>query len=612
MKKQIIFIARFAGLIFIAGCGIGSFDTNNMPVDGASATALGQGRADENTTSEKIHHTTQWENSPYDDFYANIKPVGDIGVIKGAVVPHHLLAGYLPATIFDYLKKQKTSVVVIFAPNHFQIGPSNVLTTLWNYQTQFGRVKISPLAQKMVDAGVAKTNETGFENEHGVGGLVPMLARSLPNSKILPIIFQWDTPTGTIDSVLTFLKNNLPDDAVIISSIDFSHYQTWPVANFHDEYTRSVIHNFDFSDINATEIDSHPSLYALMRMMEYYQTEKIAWEGKDNSASIANRPNAKETTSHYAPMFVKGAPDTKPIAAFLFFGDMMLDRNVKKAIGQNSPDWIFEKLAGQENRFFSGMNFVHANLEGPFADSRRSTTKSIAFRFDPKLITTLKKYNFNIFDVANNHSLDMGQAGLKESEKNLTTAGIDFYGDGYDIGDYAIKIKEVNGVKIAFVGFNDTYFRLDKNKIANTVKKAAAQSDLVVVNIHWGDEYKTISNARQRELARLMIDTGADVIIGHHPHVVEEIEIYKNRPIFYSLGNFVFDQYFSKETQQGLAVGLVASTSTLSVSVFPLRSIGSQVAQMDYAVGFEYFRKLLETSRLSGYNFTNFNLKINL
>src|SRR3989339_236923 len=227
MKKQIIFIAFFIGLIFIAGCGVGGFDTNNMPVNGASATALGQGSADENIASEKIHHTTQWKNSPYDDFYTNIKPVGDIGIVKGAMMPHHLLAGYLPATIFDYLKKQNPSMVVIFSPNHFQIGPSNVLTTLWNYQTQFGRVKISPLAQKMVDAGVAKTNETGFENEHGVGGLVPMLARSLPNSKILPIIFQWDTPTGTIDSVLTFLKNNLPADAAIISSIDCSHYQTW-------------------------------------------------------------------------------------------------------------------------------------------------------------------------------------------------------------------------------------------------------------------------------------------------------------------------------------------------------------------------------------------------
>ncbi|MFA7653631.1 MAG: CapA family protein [Candidatus Magasanikbacteria bacterium] len=301
-----------------------------------------------------------------------------------------------------------------------------------------------------------------------------------------------------------------------------------------------------------------------------------------------------------------------------FFGDMMLDRNVKKQIDKNGADWIFQKLYDETSSTLFTSNIVHANLEGPFADKRRSTTKEIAFRFDPALIPTLQKYNFNIFTVANNHSLDMGSAGLKESAQNLAAAGIDFYGDGYGISDEAIKIKEINGIKLAFVGLNDTYFRLENKKIEAIVKKAVEQSDKVIVNIHWGEEYKTISNIRQRAIAHLMIDAGADVIIGHHPHVVQEMEIYKNRPIFYSLGNFVFDQYFSKETQQGLAIELsflpvtvsnkeTANSSSLFAHIYFLQSILSQPQLMTSSISNKFFETWVASSRLNGYNFDNFN-----
>jgi poly-gamma-glutamate synthesis protein (capsule biosynthesis protein) len=154
---------------------------------------------------------------------------------------------------------------------------------------------------------------------------------------------------------------------------------------------------------------------------------------------------------------------------------------------------------------------------------------------------------------------------------------------------------------------------LDDKEVVTTIQKAVGESDLVVVNIHWGDEYKTISNARQRALAHRMIDAGADIIIGHHPHVVEEMEIYHNRPIFYSLGNFVFDQYFSKETQEGLAVGVVASTSSISLTIFPLQSVQSQIQQLDFESSFKYMNAWFAKSRLSEYNFNNLNnLIINL
>lgn len=291
----------------------------------------------------------------------------------------------------------------------------------------------------------------------------------------------------------------------------------------------------------------------------------------------------------------------------LSFGDLMLDRNVKKQIDENSEDYLLSGLLGENNNFFSSPDITAANLEGPFADYRRQTNKEIAFQFDKKLIAMLGKYGFDLLDIANNHSLDMGQAGLAELKTNLTRAGIEFYGDGYGISDAAMLIKNINGFNVAFLGFNDTYYSLPEKKIVELVESAATSSDFVVVNIHWGEEYKFLqSNARQQKLAHVMIDAGADVIIGHHPHVIQEIEIYKERPIFYSLGNFIFDQYFSVETQQGMGVGLTLSKGKLTVRVFLLQGENSRVRLMDPDKADMLWREVVAKSRLGGYNFDDF------
>jgi len=171
-------------------------------------------------------------------------------------------------------------------------------------------------------------------------------------------------------------------------------------------------------------------------------------------------------------------------------------------------------------------------------------------------------------------------------------------------------IKKVGDYNIAFIGINDTNSPVDVEAVKTLIKKGRAEADKVVMNIHWGNEYYDISNDNQRQLAHEFIDTGADAIIGHHPHVVEEMEIYKNRPIFYSLGNFIFDQYFSKETQQGLGIGLVFKDKGISVYVFPLQENNSQVSQMGYDEANKYLKDWAAKSRLSGYVFKDFNLTI--
>jgi poly-gamma-glutamate synthesis protein (capsule biosynthesis protein) len=577
---------------------------------------------------EPYQYAAPFDAELYSRLYRNAPAVPEIGDINGAIVPHHLVGGYLPAQLFKYLSKQNPPLVIIFGPNHFNRGNAPIISTLRDWQTPFGAVKTADkLVEKLAGQNFVKIDEEVIKNEHSVNSLVSFVKQSLPDAQLAVFVSPFFTSTGTIDGFAEAIAPLIPDSAVIISSIDFSHYQTRAAAEFHDELSKQSIRNFDYSRLNKLEIDSPPSLYFFLRMMEKRGAKNIAYESGGNSADMMNNPGLEETTSYYSPYFVKGENEPEKIASILNFGDMMLDRNVKALIDAKGADYIFRELAGEENRFFIGMDLIGANLEGPFADTRRATSKEIAFRFDPALLPMLKKFNFGIFSQANNHSYDMGAAGFEESKKNLSAAGIDYYGSQYRVDNESLLVKKIGDYNIGFIGLNDTNSPIDIIKTKELITKAkigsvipaqagiqegAIKADFVVVNIHWGQEYKELSNTRQRYLAHSLIDAGADVIIGHHPHVVQEMEIYNNRPIFYSLGNFVFDQYFSVATQQGLGVGIIFTDKNISAYVFPLEQTKSQVSQMPYTKRAKYLNDWLSTSRLNSVKFKNNYLLINL
>lgn len=565
-----------------------------------------------NSAKNEYQYTVPWDSSIFDEYYANARNVPEIGDVRGGIVPHHLLAGYIPATFFKKLEKQKPSLIILLGPNHLNAGGANAISTLLDWQTPYGVVRTDKeLVGRLAERGIVKIQEEIMKDEHSIYSILPFMAKSVPNAKVLPIIFSYKTDVGKLNEILAVLLPQLPKDAVVVSSVDFSHYQTLDASNFHDELSRAVIKNFDYGRLDNLEVDSAPSLYLMMRLLENMSAQRVAFEISDNSAHLLNDATLKEGTSYFSPYFVDGVKEKEKIASILNFGDLMLDRDVKQKIDANSSDYLLSKLAGQENRFFLGMDAIGANLEGPFANYRRPTSKSIAFQFDPKLILMLKKYNFSILNNANNHTLDMGKDGFVESQNNLMKAGIDYYGAQYDIDDNSYVIKKVGDYNIAFLGLNDTNARVNLKLTKSIVEKIKPKSDFIIANVHWGQEYQKTSNSLQRKLARELIDLGVDAIIGHHPHVVQEMEIYKNRPIFYSLGNFVFDQYFSEATQQELGVGLVFRDKSISAYVFPLQSVKSQISQMNYANAIKFTSDWTAKSRLGDNKFNNFNLKIN-
>jgi len=265
----------------------------------------------------------------------------------------------------------------------------------------------------------------------------------------------------------------------------------------------------------------------------------------------------------------------------LFFGDIMLDRHVQEKIKQKGFDYLFNNFKLPDEWQLPDIKM--ANLEGAVTTGGKHYPPeiSIDFAFDPLNVARLKNYNFNFFSIANNHITDQGQTGFLETQQNLNKLGFDYAGCAdRKVDECSLKIKEINGTKVGFLAYSMVYGVLDEEKLLQQIKETKAQADLVIVNMHWGVEYENKSRSNIKELAHKIINAGADMIIGGHPHVVQEMEIYENKPIFYSLGNFIFDQYFSRETQEGLGVGISVNDSKMEITLLPVKSKVSQVELM--------------------------------
>ena len=239
----------------------------------------------------------------------------------------------------------------------------------------------------------------------------------------------------------------------------------------------------------------------------------------------------------------------------LFLGDIMLDRGVEYQVKKNQDhNYPFLEIAG----YLKSADLVVANLEGPISDNPQEyATSSFRFNFDRKVLDSLKFAGIGIVSLANNHTLDAGTKGLEQTKNYLKSAEINYFGSPVGCDDDGFF--EEKG--ILFFGINETYLKsCPDSKLEELIKGARAENpDKIMIGFfHWGEEYQSHSNRSQQETARLAIDSGADLIIGSHPHVIQESEKYKNKLIYYSLGNFVFDQNFSRETTEGLILKITA------------------------------------------------------
>ena len=271
--------------------------------------------------------------------------------------------------------------------------------------------------------------------------------------------------------------------------------------------------------------------------------------------------------------------------SLIFVGDIMMDRGVRRSVEKNGfgdYDYLFHRAS-----FLSKADIAFANLEGPISDQGTNRFNLYSFRMDPKSVEALANAGFDVLSVANNHIGDWGQPAFVDTLNCLSGAKIVYVGGGLTQTEAeAVKIIEKNGTKFGFVGFSDVgpndlaatggqsgIVIASEESVARVVSLAAKQVDVLIASFHFGDEYKLLPNERQKKLAHLAIDNGAKIVVGHHPHVIEPVEYYQDGVIVYSLGNFIFDQYFSVETMTGGALNVevvgnkIAKVSTSTVSL---------------------------------------------
>lgn len=254
-------------------------------------------------------------------------------------------------------------------------------------------------------------------------------------------------------------------------------------------------------------------------------------------------------------------------ATILFAGDIMLDRNVKaRSLAAKSRSYPFARLPAD---WFNSADYAVANLEGPITPVHRAPEKSIDFQFDPDVISALQATGIDAFSQANNHGLDQGSAGYQDSVAALRSAGFLAFGHQVQDSDISYATTTINGIRVAFMGWNTTDNPMDRVQAKIAIEHANAEADLIIAYLHWGLEYQDLPSRDQTDTAHWLIDQGLDAVIGGHPHWVQGLGSYKGKPIVWSLGNFIFDQDFSKETKQGMAVELTIDKEGI-VQIIPI------------------------------------------
>ncbi|MDQ0257232.1 poly-gamma-glutamate synthesis protein (capsule biosynthesis protein) [Evansella vedderi] len=276
--------------------------------------------------------------------------------------------------------------------------------------------------------------------------------------------------------------------------------------------------------------------------------------------------------------------DEDAILTASFVGDMMFGRYIERVINHKGFDHLFRYT----DPYFEASDFVTGNFKHPvlLEDREPLEHKNIVFSTTPETVEALKRRNFKSVSLANNNVYDYGYLAFRdtvsffENDPDIDAAGTMVDRENTD---NAVYYEDESGITIATLGVTDiwaknsaaTTFRpgvvpLDPPNIAiESIVKASQNAELVVVHVHWGEPYDSHVSERQRRLAYDMSHAGADIIIGHYPHVLAPVEVYNDTIIFYSLGNFIFDQGWTRTKQTALAQYRLYADGVAEVDLVP-------------------------------------------
>lgn len=309
-----------------------------------------------------------------------------------------------------------------------------------------------------------------------------------------------------------------------------------------------------------------------------------AWAEESEGAEASDGENRKEDVT------------------LLFAGDLFLTDVLQEKYERNG---ISAAATSDLLSITRGADIFMLNQEFPFGTTGEAMEdKQYTFRVDPKYASVLPELGADIVTLANNHMLDFGRGPLTETLTALDGAGILHVGAGQNLqAASALKTMDVGGRTIGFLGAtrvipehswtasksnSGLFTTYDPTKLVTEIQEAKKTCDYVVVYVHWGVERNTEPEDYQKSLARQYIDAGADAIIGAHPHVLQGIEYYQGKPIFYSLGNFIF----ANRTYETMMAELTVTDSSVNVRVIPCVSAGNQMGLMNSSERTGFFSRM--------------------
>lgn len=293
-------------------------------------------------------------------------------------------------------------------------------------------------------------------------------------------------------------------------------------------------------------------------------------------------------------------------------GDVMMDRSVGRLIEQRGIDYPWEKVTP----IFKKSDLVLVNLETSIGTKgTASPDKSYTFQSKPQTLDGLVNAGVHGVSIANNHILDFGQEGFIETLENLEQRDIKYAGGGRNL-ERALEpaVWNINGQRIGFLAFSRVIYDMSwyatsnrpgivsaydnyVEQIEKTIAESKKNIDFLIVSVHWGKEREQYPQDYQRRVGKIMIDAGADVVMGHHPHVLQGIEFYKEKPIIYSLGNFVFNSIGQLSNQTMIFNIEVGEGRIMNCYVTPIAIVNGQPNVAEEKVKMEIIDNLNLISR---------------
>ena len=281
-------------------------------------------------------------------------------------------------------------------------------------------------------------------------------------------------------------------------------------------------------------------------------------------------------------------------SSMVIVGDIFLGRDVERLQKENGANYPFLSIQETWND-----HLVLANFEAAIPKKHIKTPNfGMQFSVSESALDSLALAGATHLSLANNHAFDYEVEGYENAVKELSLREFKTIGQPGDVASSSLIYETVGGKQLAILAIEAVSRLPEISDLLPLLNKASLSSDIQIVYIHWGEEYITTHNKSQERLAHALIDEGIDIIVGHHPHVVQDIEIYKQGLIFYSLGNFIFDQYFSDEVQVGLQLRITPEDDVISITLEPVSSINTpaQPHLLDSETTTKWLQKLAERS----------------